>query len=84
MYNIKDYGAAEGSLATKAIQSAVDAAYENGGGTVLIPGGEFICGTVVLREKIHIVFENGAVLSGSDNMDEPQLFSAFSFLCRRL
>lgn len=70
MYNIKDYGSAEGSLATKAIQSAVDAAYENGGGTVFIPEGEFICGTVVLRDNIHIVFENGSVLLGSDNMDD--------------
>lgn len=43
---------------------------KTGGGTVFIPEGEFICGTVVLRDNIHIVFENGSVLLGSDNMDD--------------
>jgi hypothetical protein len=38
-YNILDFGAIPNELSTKAIQQAVDACYNDGGGTVLVPAG---------------------------------------------
>lgn len=73
MFNILDFGAkADGvSLSTKAIQKAVDACHKCGGGTVFIPaGGAFVCGTVHLRDNIHVMFENGAILYGSKNLED--------------
>ena len=54
MYNIKDFGAvADGrTLCTESIQRAIDACYENGGGRVVIPAGEFVTGTVWLRDHV--------------------------------
>lgn len=73
MYNILDYGAVcDGkTVCTKGIQAAVEACAKNGGGSVLIPaGGAFVCGSVHLHNNVHIVFENGAVILGSTNMDD--------------
>lgn len=73
MLNISDYGAkADGkTLCTDAIQKAVDSCHENGGGTVFIPaGGAFVCGTIHLYDNIHVLFENGAVLLGSKNIED--------------
>ena len=44
-YNVVDFGAkGDGKTNnTKAINSAVEAAAKNGGGTVYFPAGEFLC-----------------------------------------
>lgn len=72
MYNIRDYGAAgDGvSLDSAAIQKAVDACAENGGGTVFIPAGRYLCGTIHMRSHIHVLFEKGAVLLGSKDLND--------------
>lgn len=43
MYNIADYGAVRdsGALATRAIEAAIAAASEAGGGTVVVPAARF-------------------------------------------
>ncbi|MBE7045893.1 MAG: hypothetical protein E7396_00580 [Ruminococcaceae bacterium] len=72
MYNIKDFGAVSDGITndTKALQSAIDKCRENGGGTVFIPVGTYVIGSVVLCSNIHVVFESGAVLLGSKNPDD--------------
>lgn len=67
---ITDFGAkGDGrALNTKAIQSAVDACAARGGGTVVIPPGEFLSGTVVLKSRISLCLAPGAVLRGSGNL----------------
>ncbi|HEY8897134.1 MAG TPA: glycosyl hydrolase family 28-related protein, partial [Niastella sp.] len=47
IFNVRDFGAkGDGkTLDTKAIQAAIDACNKEHGGTVLIPAGDFICGT---------------------------------------
>ena len=66
-YNILDYGAkGDGkTMNTKAINNAVKKCNSKGGGTVLIPSGKFVTGTVVLLSNVNLQLEPGAVLLGS-------------------
>ncbi len=66
IYNVIDYGAiADGkTLSTNAIQKAIDQCSLNKGEKVLIPNGKFLCGSVVLKDDVHICFEKGATLLG--------------------
>ncbi len=66
-YYITSYGAkADGTtLNTISIQKAIDACYENGGGKVVVPPGDFVTGTIVLRSDVNLYLEQGATLLGS-------------------
>lgn len=79
--SITDYGAVGDGLRvnTQAIQSAVDACAGAGGGTVVVPAGVFVTGTVELKSRITLCLEQGAVLKGSDDMSDypPQSFAGF-------
>ncbi len=68
MINVKDCGAVGDGIAldTHAIQSAIDACVQTGGGTVLIPAGKFVTGAIFLRDHITLHLEAGAVLLGSE------------------
>lgn len=50
LFNVKDYGAVGNGTAddSTAIQSAMDAAMENGGGTVIFPAGNYLVGTTLI------------------------------------
>lgn len=51
---------------TAAVQSAIDACHDQGGGRVLIPSGQtFRCGTLSLRSGIDLHLEAGATLQAS-------------------
>jgi len=65
--NVRDFGAiGDGkSLDTAAIQKAIDAAFGAGGGTVWLPSGTFLSGTLVLKSNVTLHLEAGAVLRGS-------------------
>ena len=66
IYDITDFGAAGNeSLSTDAIQDAINTCFENGGGTVLIPPGKFVAGTIVLKSNVHLNLSSGAELIGS-------------------
>ena len=69
-FNILNYGAKAGQLSTKAIQAAIDECTANGGGMVYVPAGEFISGTIFLKSNVHLYLEQGAVIKGSDNLDD--------------
>ncbi|MDZ4845677.1 MAG: glycoside hydrolase family 28 protein [Chitinophagales bacterium] len=66
-FNILDFGAiADGkTLNTNAIQSAIDAAHENGGGRVVVPAGNFLTGTILLKSGVELHLLEGAILLGS-------------------
>jgi len=66
-YNILDYGAkGDGkTMNTKAINKTIEICNSNGGGTVLIPPGTFVSGTVVLLSNVNFHLEPGAILIGS-------------------
>jgi hypothetical protein len=48
---------------TKAIQRAIDAVHEGGGGTVHIPAGNYVCGSLLLHSNISLWLDNGATLN---------------------
>lgn len=69
---ITDYGAiGDGkTLNTTAIQTAITKASEAGGGTVIIPPGDFVSGSIFLKDNITLHLEAGATLWGSTNIDD--------------
>ncbi len=74
---ITKYGAvADGkTVATKALQTAIDDCNKNGGGEVVIPTGVFITGTVHLKSNVGLYLQNGAVLRGSANLNDYEAYT---------
>ncbi len=66
-FNILQYEASEGGqdLCTEAIQKAIDACADAGGGRVIVPAGTFLTGTVLLKDNVTLHLEKNAVLLGS-------------------
>ena len=76
-YNVLDFGAVgDGSHKdTAAIQAAIDACSQKGGGRVTLPGGKvYRCGALVLCSNLEFHLEIGAVLKGSDDLNDYRLF----------
>jgi hypothetical protein len=71
VFNIKDFGAkGDGkTLNTKAIQSALDAATIVHG-TVIVPSGTFLTGTIFLKSNTHLSLSSGSVLLGSPKITD--------------
>jgi len=69
IFNVTKYGAVgDGtSLDTAAIQGAIDAATANGGGTVRVPAGQYLIGTIDLKSNVTLHLEGGAVLRASQD-----------------
>ena len=66
-YNVIDYGAASDTtvLSTKAFQAAVDDCAAHGGGTVMVPAGDYKCGSVFLKDNINLHLSVGATVYAS-------------------
>lgn len=67
-YDITEFGAKPNTIATVAIQKAIDAAAAAGGGRVLIPTGLFRSGTLFLKSHVELHLQHGAILKGSDKL----------------
>ncbi len=65
-FNVVDFGAKGDGVTnnTKAINKAVEAAAEKGGGTVYFPAGDFLSYTIHLKSNITLYLDNGARLIG--------------------
>ena len=63
---ITDFGAVSDSTrtCTEAIQRAIDACAESGGGRVIVPTGSFMTGTLWLRSHVELYLERNARLLG--------------------
>jgi polygalacturonase len=68
--NILDYGAKPDgkTLNTQIIQQSIDACYSRGGGTVVIPGGIFMTGSLTLKDHVNLHLENNATLLASTDI----------------
>lgn len=71
-FDIRAFGAVgDGrTLNTMAINAAVAAAAEAGGGTVLVPAGRFLSGTIRLRSRVFLHLAPGAVIVGSTELSD--------------
>ncbi len=70
--SITDFGAKGDSVTinTKEIQAAIDHVLSKGGGTVLIPSGTFLTGTLILGSNVHVYFTPGAIIRGSSELGD--------------
>ena len=69
-YLITDYGVNIDStkINTRTIQSIIDKASTDGGGTIVIPKGVFLSGALFFKPNTKLRLAEGAVLKGSDNI----------------
>lgn len=67
VFNVREYGASGSgtNLDSPAINQAIEAAAEAGGGTVLIPAGTYLSGSIRLKSNIHLVIDAGARILGA-------------------
>ena len=74
-YNVLDYGAKNDGkiLVTSFIQQAIDACFQGGGGTVLVPKGEYLVGTLNLKSNVNFHFEVGAKLIATTDLSRYQI-----------
>lgn len=77
---ITDHGARthRNALNTAAIQAAIDAVHTAGGGTVRVPEGRFRTGALLLKSRVHLHLEAGAILQGSTDWKDYPAFSDWS------
>jgi polygalacturonase len=77
--NIRDFGAKSGGIAsnTKAIASAIDSIVQKGGGTVVIPEGLWLTGPIVLKSKVNLHADKGALVLFTNNYDEYPLIKTW-------
>ncbi|WP_421794978.1 glycoside hydrolase family 28 protein [Haliscomenobacter sp.] len=74
-YNVTTFGAkGDGkTLNTRAIQTAIDRCFSQGGGEVIVPAGKYYTGTLFLKSRVYLHLMPGAVIQGSSNpLDYPE------------
>lgn len=64
------------TLDTAAIQRAIDSCAKRGGGVVLLSGGIFLSGTIILKDHITLRIEPGATLLASPRIEDFVAFPA--------
>jgi len=72
IYNIKDFGAkGDGkTLDSLAVQAAIDLCYQEKGGTVMVPAGNFVIGTIELKSNVTLHLSNQGKLLGSPKKED--------------
>lgn len=80
-FNILSYGAATNgtSLSTTAINNAILACHNAGGGKVFIPPGTFVTGAIRLKSNVNLYLSKGATLKFSTNTADylPVVYTRF-------
>jgi hypothetical protein len=81
VYNIKDYGAVgDGQeINTEAINNAILACSGDGGGTVRVPAGRYVTGTVLLKSNVTLYLENDATIIGTSDLS---LYKSYTLIAK--
>jgi len=80
LYDVRDYGAKPDgkTLCTTSIQKAIDVCSQSGGGTVYLPPGTFLSGTIYFKNGVTLRLAAGSTLLGSTDLkDYPPTVQAF-------
>lgn len=67
--------------ATAGLQRKIDAVAAQGGGTVIVPEGEHVCGTLYLKSGVRLHLEHGARIVGSTDLKDYPLHTEPSVRC---
>jgi len=72
VYNVRDFGAkGDGeTIDTAAVQTAVDTCSRDQGGTVLVPAGDFVIGTIDLKSHVTLHLATRGRLLGSPRKED--------------
>ena len=72
VWSVKDFGAkGDGKTKdTEAIQATIEAAFNYGGGTVELPSGTYLTGSIELKDNIDFHFAEGSILIGSPDLED--------------
>lgn len=60
------------TLNTQSIQKAIDKCHESSGGKVIFPAGNYLTGTIQIKDNVTLFLEKGAVILGSTNVEDYQ------------
>lgn len=73
-YNVLEFGASNDGrkLTTQAIQKAIDRCHQDGGGTVFVPKGKYLVGTINLKSNVDFHFDTGATLIATTDLGQYQ------------
>jgi len=80
LYDVRDYGAKPDgkTLCTTSIQKTIDTCSQSGGGTVYLPPGTFLSGTIYFKTGVTLRLAAGSTLLGSTDLkDYPPTVQAF-------
>lgn len=66
------------TLNTAAIQKTIDEVNRQGGGKVIFPAGNFLSGTIVLKDNVTLHFDKESILSGSTHVDDYKNMDPFT------
>lgn len=72
VWEIREYGAVDDgrTVNTAVIQNTIDRCHQAGGGTVLIEGGVYLCGTIFLRSNVTLEIAQGTVLKANPDISD--------------
>jgi polygalacturonase len=82
-YNIRSFGAVgDGKcLDSPAINTAIESAFANGGGKIIVPAGIYLCGSIHLKSNIELHLLPGAIIKAAPASmkvyDESESFGGF-------
>jgi len=71
-FNAADFGAIGDGVTktTSALQNAIDACHDAGGGKVLLPAGNYLSGTLYLKSNVELHLAAGARILGSADIED--------------
>lgn len=86
IFNIISFGAKGNgkTVNTEFINNAVTACAEAGGGTVVVPKGVFITGTIVMKSNVHLYLDEGATLKGVNDLNAYEPYKPIKNIPHRL